>query len=260
MHTQDYTTPSPEVKLSLKDQRELSRFLKQKARKNGEKTYYTGIPCKHGHVAPRRVSNGACLECEAIKRGVIEEGPRKRALIAGEKTYYTGKPCKHGHDSVRYTANGDCKACKDQGNFIAWQEKDIARYDQIAALCLKYVNDLDALKKVKEQDAATQLVKGPKVWFNENLPDRVYHYLCSLPEELRAKYEHKHLLTPDERSKLFDDRVAAVQSVIEVFNEKIVLQDMLECKVKLAWREGLVMHDGSGEFCAENILLTPVSE
>lgn len=260
MPTQDYISPSPEVKAPLKDQRELARFLKEKARKNGEATYFTGIPCKHDHVAPRRVSNGVCLECEAVKRGIVGEGPRKKAMLAGEKTYYTGKPCKHGHDSVRYTVNGDCKACKDQGNFIAWQEKDIARYDRVSALCLRYANDLDDLKKVKDQDAAKQLVKGPKVWFNENFSDRVYHYLCSLPEELRAKYEHRHLLTPDERQEVFDKRLAVVQGVVEKFREKIELQELLGCKVKLTWKDGLVMHNGSGEFCAENILLTPVSE
>jgi 5-methylcytosine-specific restriction endonuclease McrA len=27
-------------------------------------TYETGIPCTHGHTAPRRTINGRCLECE----------------------------------------------------------------------------------------------------------------------------------------------------------------------------------------------------
>lgn len=29
----------------------------------GLKYYYTGKPCKHGHKAPRRVDNWACMEC-----------------------------------------------------------------------------------------------------------------------------------------------------------------------------------------------------
>lgn len=34
------------------------------ARAAGLKQYFTGRPCKHGHVAPRQTSNGTCLVCE----------------------------------------------------------------------------------------------------------------------------------------------------------------------------------------------------
>ena len=30
-------------------------------------TYFTGSPCKHGHIAPRRTVNGCCTACEAVK-------------------------------------------------------------------------------------------------------------------------------------------------------------------------------------------------
>lgn len=30
----------------------------------GEKLYYTGKPCKHGHYSPRRTHNGNCLDCQ----------------------------------------------------------------------------------------------------------------------------------------------------------------------------------------------------
>ena len=32
------------------------------AKKNGSKYYFTGQPCKHGHIAPRK-TKGACVEC-----------------------------------------------------------------------------------------------------------------------------------------------------------------------------------------------------
>lgn len=35
------------------------------ARERGEKEYFTGEPCKHGHVAPRRTDSGACKACAA---------------------------------------------------------------------------------------------------------------------------------------------------------------------------------------------------
>jgi hypothetical protein len=40
------------------------------AKAKGLKRYFTGKPCKHGHVAEREVFNATCVECEraAIKK------------------------------------------------------------------------------------------------------------------------------------------------------------------------------------------------
>lgn len=36
---------------------------REEAAKQGRKTYFTAEPCKHGHTAPRYVTNAGCLEC-----------------------------------------------------------------------------------------------------------------------------------------------------------------------------------------------------
>lgn len=38
----------------------------QDARNKGHKFYFTGNPCKYGHIVKRRVSNRNCVECERI--------------------------------------------------------------------------------------------------------------------------------------------------------------------------------------------------
>lgn len=38
-----------------------------KAKKAGERFYFTGIPCKHGHVANRYTSTGTCIECVKLQ-------------------------------------------------------------------------------------------------------------------------------------------------------------------------------------------------
>jgi hypothetical protein len=38
----------------------------QQAAKRGLTRYFTGKPCKNGHVAERLVSNGNCIECALI--------------------------------------------------------------------------------------------------------------------------------------------------------------------------------------------------
>lgn len=39
---------------------------REEAKKTGSKYYFTGQPCKHGHVAPRK-TKGACVECLKVE-------------------------------------------------------------------------------------------------------------------------------------------------------------------------------------------------
>ena len=36
------------------------------AQATGAKYYFTGVPCKHGHIAPRK-TKGACVECLKVE-------------------------------------------------------------------------------------------------------------------------------------------------------------------------------------------------
>jgi len=36
---------------------------KQTAKSLGLKRYFTGVPCKHGHIAERHVSTSYCIQC-----------------------------------------------------------------------------------------------------------------------------------------------------------------------------------------------------
>ena len=39
---------------------------REEAKKTGAKYYFTGQPCKHGHIAPRK-TKGACIECLKVE-------------------------------------------------------------------------------------------------------------------------------------------------------------------------------------------------
>ena len=41
-------------------------ITREEAKKTGSKYYFTGQPCKHGHVAPRK-TKGACIECLKVE-------------------------------------------------------------------------------------------------------------------------------------------------------------------------------------------------
>jgi 5-methylcytosine-specific restriction endonuclease McrA len=79
----------------------------------GKRAYFTGIPCKHGHVCDRHSTNGACVECHNGRRRQGKMDPRSRAsaMMAGERYYFTGLPCVNGHVARRTTLNGACTEC-----------------------------------------------------------------------------------------------------------------------------------------------------
>lgn len=72
---------------STLNQNALKVITRQAAKAIGSKTYFTGEPCKHGHVALRRTINGCCTACEAInmKRrydaGLIKIDKEKRKSV-----------------------------------------------------------------------------------------------------------------------------------------------------------------------------------
>lgn len=108
-------------------------ITRQEAIKQGLSRYFTGLPCKHGHIAERRVANHCCAVCAneqskkyqrfvrdnstlTVKGNPKNEQPkreaaRKAAMLAGEKTYFHGIPCKRGHIAPRQTVNGMCMEC-----------------------------------------------------------------------------------------------------------------------------------------------------
>jgi RNase P subunit RPR2 len=87
----------------------------------GLSLFFTGIPCKHGHIAERMVSDGKCYPC----RKAVWEGVRRRrgqkpfkaneakriAKDAGEPFFVDGVPCPKGHMERRWTHNGLCVPC-----------------------------------------------------------------------------------------------------------------------------------------------------
>jgi len=54
---------------------------RQAAKDAGELYYWTGKPCKHGHVAMRQTSSGGCVECTKAMNARPEMIEKKRAAI-----------------------------------------------------------------------------------------------------------------------------------------------------------------------------------
>jgi len=80
--------------------------------------YYTGRPCKQGHLGYRYTQSGTCSECinpkshkEPPKQYDSRYMERPEAVKLGLSKYTTGRPCKNGHLTYRYTVSASCSAC-----------------------------------------------------------------------------------------------------------------------------------------------------
>jgi len=111
---------------------------RQQAIEQGLKKYFTGKPCKYGHLSARYAS-GPCIECELsnrqksyersnIRRRLKTKMKKDRELATakalnpnavsyeeakkrGDKYYFTGKPCAKGHISWRFVSAKKCTDC-----------------------------------------------------------------------------------------------------------------------------------------------------
>lgn len=52
-------------------------MMRKQAQLAGEKWFFTGKPCKHGHISKRQVSNGACATCSSIRGKAFYHEPQR---------------------------------------------------------------------------------------------------------------------------------------------------------------------------------------
>jgi len=123
-------------------------ITRKEAKEKGLTHYFTGKPCKHGHIELRYTATGYCDECRKIKwrqnkdkhlsnskrwkqqnpdkvkkhcqtqqkrRRIITASkplsPRQQAIKEGRETYLPEKPCVKGHRALRKVNHPACPIC-----------------------------------------------------------------------------------------------------------------------------------------------------
>ena len=71
------------------------------ARAGGYKRYYTGVPCKHGHLSERLVSNRRCNECLQNKKTVWRKSNPTLIAEAKKKWHETNPLARRVHEQNR---------------------------------------------------------------------------------------------------------------------------------------------------------------
>lgn len=78
------------------------------ARLMGRARYFTGVPCKRGHVTERYVSNYVCVQCQAAvstaERAVRYRAANPAKIAAANRQYYATHRAKAAEVHRRYRA------------------------------------------------------------------------------------------------------------------------------------------------------------
>ena len=89
---------------------------RKEAQASGAKYYFTGEPCKHGHIAPRK-TKGACVECLKVEWAQAQE---KRAnYFANYNRSEAGQAAKQRY----YEKNKDAVKARAQGRPVEEQRR-----------------------------------------------------------------------------------------------------------------------------------------
>lgn len=63
-------------------------ITRKTAKEKGLKRYFTGQPCKHGHVAERYTKSDRCVECAQDSLDKFYEDPKNREIRSKRSTDY----------------------------------------------------------------------------------------------------------------------------------------------------------------------------
>lgn len=80
------------------------------------KTYFTGRPCKAGHIAKRYISTGTCVACAALQCAKWQKENRRRYLDAQNESrrvrlFGLDRPA---YESLLSKQRGGCAICGDK--------------------------------------------------------------------------------------------------------------------------------------------------
>ena len=109
------------------------------AKTDGVTRYFTGVACKHGHVAERLVSNRLCITCAHIKLAAYKEANRPALLEkkrVAQKKYVACNPEKvkvtvkttMAKNRVARNAEKAAWARRNSGRVLAWtRQRQLAK-------------------------------------------------------------------------------------------------------------------------------------
>jgi hypothetical protein len=88
------------TKRKVPPQKKLSKISREEAIIQGLERYFSGEPCKYGHIAEREVERGLCVECRVDIAQTRETTKERRTLSCKNVERYLSR-----NATIRYFAH-----------------------------------------------------------------------------------------------------------------------------------------------------------
>jgi 5-methylcytosine-specific restriction endonuclease McrA len=98
--------------------------LRAEARAQGSTRYFTGEPCKHGHIAERKTSNMECVECARVS-SYRHYLTNKVRIDAKNATYRAGnREQQHAKDAAKWAALTPEQRAQERERLRRWRAEN----------------------------------------------------------------------------------------------------------------------------------------
>lgn len=113
--------------------------LRKEAAARGDKTYFTGKPCRRGHIAARTVSTGNCVECRKATHAIRMKNPDAQAHYKYVKRTYQKQWREQNIDTRRaYEREWDAQnKDKVSAKSKRWRDKNLDRAREKSRLFIR---------------------------------------------------------------------------------------------------------------------------
>lgn len=164
----------------------------------GQSRYFTGVPCKFGHLAERRTSNQACTECERVKSAAWKSAnPEKRQAsnIASKRKQYaslTAEQREAGNEYRRKWREQNRDRVRQYSK--QWRDKNLDRAREAERAWAKENAEKKAAKDARRR--ASELNATPRWLTNghHRSIEAIYSAARTLTEKTGIQHEVDHVV------------------------------------------------------------------
>ena len=159
------------------------------AKAEGLKHYSTGVPCKYGHLSPRRVTNGRCVACDAAGLRARKQDPVKGEQYReiGKAWYRTNKERKAAYHKVKYDANRENVIATSKAWYAANKERA-----SVNNKAWRSANPGKILARVAKRRA--NKLKATPVWVDVDVLNAIYIKAKQITQETGAMHHVDHIV------------------------------------------------------------------
>lgn len=191
------------------------------AKEKGLKHYFTGKPCKHGHISERYTSNNICVDCQSVSNNKHWSKYAHRLLTTG-RLYKTNNTDKVTARARQYREENKDKINEDsrkwyEQNFEKFKDKIYARNkvyrsqnkeaqtnrnrkwrkknrDHVNANARTYMKNHRGYYNAKEAEYRAIKLLATPCWFEKNVIEKIYEQARHLTLTTGIQHEVDHIL------------------------------------------------------------------